>query len=200
MEPLTNMSQQSLILASSSIYRQELLAHLQLEFTSISPDVDETPLDKEEPQATSLRLAQAKARKVAENHGDALVIGCDQVATLDGLQLGKPLTHDNAVKQLSLMRGRSVIFHSALCLYNARDNRMQAEVVPSVVEFRSVSDDQIENYLRKEQPYHCAGSAKSEGLGITLIQAIHCDDPNALIGLPLIRLITMLQNEGVNVI
>jgi septum formation protein len=200
MDPPTNMSLQPLILASSSIYRQELLSHLQLTFTSISPDVDETPLHNEEPQATSLRLAQEKAHKVAESHGDALIIGCDQVATLDGMQLGKPLTHDNAVKQLRLMRGRSVTFHSALCLYNVRNNRMQAEVIPSVVQFRNVSDDQIENYLRKEQPYHCAGSAKSEGLGIALIQAIHGDDPNALIGLPLIRLITMLQNEGVNVI
>jgi septum formation protein len=122
------------------------------------------------------------------------------VATLDGMQLGKPLSHDNAVKQLRMMRGRSVIFHSALCLYNAGNGHMQADIVPSVVQFRDVSDDQIENYLLKEQPYQCAGSAKSEGLGIALIESIHGDDPNALIGLPLIRLITMLQNEGVNVI
>lgn len=188
-----------LILASSSIYRRELLQRLQLPFTVISPDVDETPLAEEAPQDTALRLAQAKARKVAEQHHTALVIGCDQVATLDGIQLGKPLTHDNAVKQLQAMRGRSVIFHSALCLYNAQTASMQAEVVPYVVEFRDLSDAQIENYLRKEQPYHCAGSAKSEGLGIALMHAMRGDDPNALIGLPLIRLVSMLANEGVQI-
>jgi septum formation protein len=122
------------------------------------------------------------------------------VAILDGVQLGKPLTHDNAVRQLRLMRGREVTFHSALCLFNARTGHMQADVVPTIVTFRQISDDQIERYLQKEQPYHCAGSAKSEGLGIALISAIHGDDPNALIGLPLIRLITMLQHESVNVI
>jgi len=194
------MNQQTLILASSSIYRRELLEHLQLPFTAISPDVDETPFEGEAPEATALRLAQTKARKVAEQHPKTLVIGCDQVATLDGLQLGKPLTHDNAVRQLRVMRGRSVTFYSALCLYNAGLNRIQAEVVPYVVQFRNVNDAQIENYLLKEQPYHCAGSAKSEGLGIALIQAMQGDDPNALIGLPLIKLIDMLQNEGVNVI
>lgn len=191
---------QALILASSSIYRRELLQHLQLPFMVVSPEVDETPLDGETPQATALRLAQAKARKVAEQHADALVIGCDQVATLDGQQLGKPLTHDNAVRQLRLMRGRSVTFHSALCLYNAASGRMQAENVVYEVHFRDLSNAQIENYLRLEQPYHCAGSAKSEGLGIALIEWMHGDDPNALIGLPLIRLTTMLQNEGVSVI
>src|SRR5664279_27818 len=194
------MNQQALILASSSIYRRELLERLQLPFTTISPDVDETPLDDEAPEATAIRLAQMKARKVAEQHPEALIIGCDQVATLDGLQLGKPLTHDNAVKQLRMMRSRSVIFYSALCLYNASLNRMQTEVVPYRVQFRGMSDAQIENYLLKEQPYHCTGSAKSEGLGIALIQAMHGDDPNALIGLPLIKLVDMLQNEGVNVI
>ncbi len=194
------MNQQTLILASSSIYRRELLERLQFPFTTISPDVDETPLEGEVPEATALRLAQLKARKVAELHPEALIIGCDQVAALDSLQLGKPLTHDNAVKQLRAMRGRSVIFYSALCLYNASLDRMQTEVVPYVVQFRDVSDAQIESYLLKEQPYHCAGSAKSEGLGIVLISAMRGDDPNALIGLPLIKLIEMLQNEGVNVI
>jgi len=194
------MNQQTLILASSSTYRRELLERLQLPFTTIAPDVDETPFDGEEPETTALRLAQMKARKIAEQYPKALVIGCDQVATLDGLQLGKPLTHDNAAKQLRMMCGRSVTFYSALCLYNASLNRMQTEVVPYVVQFRNISDAQIENYLLKEQPYHCAGSAKSEGLGIALIQTMHGDDPNALIGLPLIKLIDMLQNEGVNVI
>jgi septum formation protein len=194
------MTTPKLILASSSIYRKELLEHLQLSFDVISPDVDETPLADEAPQQTALRLAQEKARKIGLSAPDALIIGCDQVAILDDVQLGKPLTHDNAVRQLRLMRGREVTFHSALCLFNARTGNMQAEVVPTVVEFRQLSDDQIERYLQKEQPYHCAGSAKSEGLGIALIAAIHGDDPNALIGLPLIRLITMLQHEGVNVI
>jgi septum formation protein len=194
------MSTLQLILASSSIYRRELLERLQLPFTIVSPDVDETPLPGEAPEDTALRLAQEKARKVAQSHQQALIIGCDQVATQDGLQLGKPLIHDNAVKQLRMMRGRSVTFHSALCLYNASTNSMQAEVVPYVVEFRDLSDAQIENYLHKEQPYHCAGSAKSEGLGIALIAAMQGNDPNALIGLPLITLISMLQNEGVNVI
>lgn len=191
---------QKLILASSSIYRRELLKHLQLPFTVESPNVDETPLPDERPEATALRLAQVKARKIGEHHRDALVIGCDQVATLDGLQLGKPLTHDNAVKQLRMMRGRSVIFHSALCLYNAVSDNMQAENVIYEVRFRDLTDAQIENYLHKEQPYHCAGSAKSEGLGVALIARMHGDDPNALIGLPLIALVSMLQNEGVNVI
>jgi septum formation protein len=194
------MTTPKLILASSSIYRKELLEHLQLPFGVISPDVDETPLVDEAPERTALRLAQEKARKVGISEPDALIIGCDQVAILDGVQLGKPLTHDNAVRQLRLMRGREVTFHSALCLFNARTGHMQADVVPTIVTFRQISDDQIERYLQKEQPYHCAGSAKSEGLGIALISAIHGDDPNALIGLPLIRLITMLQHEGVNVI
>jgi len=194
------MPEYPLILASSSPFRRELLQRLQLPFTSISPNVDETPLSNEAPQDTALRLAQAKALKIAADHPEALVIGCDQVATLDGLQLGKPLTHDNAFNQLRMMRGRSVTFYSALCLYNPRTRHMQAEAVPYVVEFRHLTDAQIENYLLKEQPYHCAGSAKSEGLGIALIAAMRGDDPNALIGMPLIKLISMLQNEGVNVI
>jgi len=190
----------NLILASSSQYRRELLTHLQIPFTCISPDVDETPLSGELPQQTALRLAQVKARKVGDAHTEALIIGCDQVATLDNQQLGKPLTHDNATRQLRLMRGREVTFHSALCLYNAATNSMQAEVVPYVVKFRNLTDAQIENYLIKEQPYHCAGSAKSEGLGIAIIEKMTGDDPNALIGLPLIALVNMLQNEGFAVI
>lgn len=191
---------QKLILASSSPYRQELLARLGLPFDAISPEIDESPLDGELPQETALRLAQLKAKKVAESHPDALVIGCDQVATLDGIQLGKPKTHENAVKQLQYQRGRRVTFQSALCLYNALTKHMQAEVVPYDVEFRNLTDAQIENYLRIEEPYNCAGSAKSEGLGIAVIASMTGSDPNALIGLPLIKLITMLQNEEVNVI
>lgn len=190
----------NLILASSSIYRRELLTRLQLPFTCISPEVDESPLENELPQETALRLAQVKAKKVALSNPNALIIGCDQVATLDNIQLGKPLTHDNATKQLRLMRGREVIFHSALCLYNPATQNMQAEVVPYVVKFRNLSDAQIESYLIKEQPYECAGSAKSEGLGIAIIEKMTGEDPNALIGLPLIKLVSMLQIEGVNVI
>lgn len=190
----------TLILASSSPYRRELLTHLQIPFTYISPDVDESPLAKELPQETALRLAQVKAIKVGADHSNAMIIGCDQVATLDNLQLGKPLNHDNATKQLRMMRGREVIFHSALCLYNASTQNMQAEVIPYVVKFRNLTDAQIESYLIKEQPYHCAGSAKSEGLGIAIIEKMTGDDPNALIGLPLIALVTMLQNEGLFVL
>lgn len=190
----------TLILASSSPYRRELLTHLQIPFTCISPDVDESPLAKELPQETALRLAQVKAIKIGADHSNAMIIGCDQVATLDNLQLGKPLNHDNATKQLRMMRGREVIFHSALCLYNASTQNMQAEVIPYVVKFRNLTDAQIESYLIKEQPYHCAGSAKSEGLGIAIIEKMTGDDPNALIGLPLIALVTMLQNEGLFVL
>lgn len=191
---------QILILASSSEYRRELLQKLLIPFSSISPQVDETPLPDEKPQETALRLAQEKARKIGAQHPHALVIGCDQVATLDGVQLGKPLNYENATKQLQLMRGREVTFHSALCLYNTNTHHIQAEVVPYLIRFRKLTDAQIKNYLEKEQPYHCAGSAKSEGLGIALIERMIGEDPNALIGLPLIKLITMLKNEGVNVI
>ena len=191
---------QTLILASSSPFRRELLQKLQLPFSSISPHVDEVPLAGEKPHKTALRLAQDKARKVGSEYPHALIIGCDQVATLDGEQLGKPLNHNNATKQLQLMRGREVTFHSALCLFNAATGHMQAEVVPYLVRFRQLTDAQIEHYLNKEQPYHCAGSAKSEGLGIALMERMLGEDPNALIGLPLIKLITMLNNEGYNVI
>ncbi|WP_020168431.1 MULTISPECIES: Maf family nucleotide pyrophosphatase [Methylotenera] len=191
---------QILILASSSIFRRELLQKLQIPFSCISPNVDEAVLDNEKPYETALRLAQDKARKIGSEYPHALIIGCDQVATLDGEQLGKPLNHTNATKQLKMMRGREVTFHSALCLFNAATGNMQAEVVPYLVRFRELTDAQIENYLAKEQPYHCAGSAKSEGLGVALIERMVGDDPNALIGLPLIKLITMLNNEGVSVI
>lgn len=192
--------QNNLILASSSIYRRELLTRLQIPFSCISPDIDETQLGHELPQETALRLSKEKAIKVAASRTDALIIGCDQVATLDNLQLGKPLTHDNATKQLRMMRGREVIFHSALCLYNAKTKNMQSEVVPYIVKFRQLTDAQIENYLLKEQPYYCAGSAKSEGLGIAIIEKMTGEDPNALIGLPLIALINMLNHENVPVI
>ena len=191
---------QPLILASSSPYRKELLQRLLLDFEVFSPDIDESQLADERPEQTALRLAQLKAKKIAETHPDAIIIGCDQVATLDGIQLGKPGNHENAIKQLRMMRGKQVTFHSALCLYNAQTQHMQAEVVPYIVEFRNLSDTQIDRYLSIEKPYNCAGSAKSEGLGIALISAMHGEDPNALIGLPLIKLITMLTAENIHVI
>lgn len=194
------MTNATLILASSSIYRRDLLSRLCIPFTTESPEVDETPLPGESPETTALRLAEVKARKVGQRHAHALIIGCDQVAVLDNVQLGKPLVHDVAVEQLRLMRGRSVTFHSAMCLYNSHTGRLQSTIVPYEVKFRALSDAEIERYLFKEQPYHCAGSAKSEGLGIALIEHMRGDDPNALIGLPLIALINMLSNEGVNVI
>jgi septum formation protein len=190
----------SLILASSSIYRRELLTRLQIPFSCISPDVDESILANELPQETALRLAQIKAKKVGLSYPHALIIGCDQVATLDNVQLGKPMNHVNATQQLRMMRGREVVFHSALCLYNPITLNMQAEVIPYFVQFRDLSDAQIENYLIKEQPYHCAGSAKSEGLGIALIEKMTGEDPNALIGLPLIKLVNMLKNENISVL
>ncbi|HYG31383.1 MAG TPA: Maf family nucleotide pyrophosphatase [Methylophilaceae bacterium] len=194
------MSNYTLILASSSIYRRELLTRLCIPFTVESPDVDETPLPQESPAQTALRLAQAKARKVGQRHQNALIIGCDQVAVLDGLQLGKPLIHDVAMNQLRMMQGRTVVFHSAICIYNSQTSNLQSAIVPYEVKFRQLDDTEIERYLIKEQPYHCAGSAKSEGLGIALIEHMRGDDPNALIGLPLITLINMLKHEGVNVI
>ena len=189
-----------LILASSSVYRRMLLERLRLPFDVESPEIDETPMSGESPENTALRLAREKAKKVGMSHRDALVIGCDQVAVLEDMQLGKPYTFDNAFRQLKAMRGKTVVFHSALCLYNSREERIHSTIVPCSVSFRNYSDAQIENYLKIEEPYHCAGSAKSEGLGIALIASIQGNDPNALIGLPLIALVGMLESEGVRVI
>lgn len=186
----------NLILASTSPYRRELLTRLKIPFQVFAPEVDETPHPGETPQQTALRLAEAKARKAGESHPDALIIGSDQVATLDGEQIGKPHTHENATRQLRTMRGRSVVFNTALTLFNSRTGTAQNRLIPFTVTFRDLSDAQIESYLAKEQPYNCAGSAKSEGLGIALIARMEGDDPNALIGLPLIALIDMLNNES----
>lgn len=191
------MSSQLLVLASTSVYRSELLKRLQLPFETAAPDVDETPLPGESARATSLRLAQEKARAVAAAYPNALIIGSDQVALLDGQQLGKPLTHDNAVRQLRAMRGKTTIFYTALALLNGKTGSIQTEVAENRVTLRNLGDDEIEAYLLKEQPYHCAGSAKSEGLGIALMSSMSGDDPNALIGLPLILLCEMLRRENV---
>ena len=186
-----------LVLASSSIYRSELLKRLQLPFETAAPNVDETPLPHESARATSMRLAQEKARAVASNYPDALIIGSDQIALLEGQQLGKPLSHDKAVKQLRAMRGKTTHFYTALTLLNSRTGNLQTEVAENFVTLRDLSDAEIEGYLQKEQPYQCAGSAKFEGLGIALISKMTGDDPNALIGLPLILLVEMLRRENV---
>ena len=191
------MNSQLLVLASSSIYRSELLKRLQLQFETIAPNVDETPLPNETARATSVRLSQEKARAVAGIYPDALIIGSDQVALLEGRQLGKPLTHDNAVEQLRAMRGKTTHFYTALALLNSKTGNTQTEVAENFVTLRDLSDAEIEGYLQKEQPYHCAGSAKTEGLGIALISKMAGEDPNALIGLPLILLINMLRREDV---
>lgn len=190
-----------LILASSSAYRRELLSRLCLPFEAISPDIDETPLGGETPPETALRLARAKAEAIARQHPGALVIGSDQVATLDGLQIGKPGDHARALAQLQLMRGRTVLFHTALCLWDGRETdparAAQCENITVAVRFRSLSDTELDAYLRIEQPYDCAGSAKNEGLGIALLEAIDSNDPTALTGLPLIALTGMLRRAGV---
>lgn len=195
---MTSSSSPRLILASSSAYRRELLSRLGLPFEAIAPDLDETPLPGETPPATALRLARAKAEAVGRLHPDALVIGSDQVATLDELQIGKPGDHARALAQLQLMRGREVIFHTALCLWDGRaPGAVQLENVQVRVRFRDLPDAELDAYLRIEQPYDCAGSAKNEGLGIALLDSIHSTDPTALTGLPLIALTGMLRQAGV---
>jgi septum formation protein len=190
-----------LILASGSAYRRELLARLRLPFESISPDIDETALPGETPPATALRLARAKATAVALIAPGALVIGSDQVATLDGEQIGKPGNHANALAQLQKMRGRRVVFHTALYLWDGRaadpEQAAQVEDVQAFVTFRDLPDEELDAYLRIEQPYDCAGSAKNEALGIAILERIESSDPTALTGLPLIALTTMLRRAGV---
>jgi septum formation protein len=190
----------SIVLASTSLYRRELLARLRLPFEVRAPVVNEAALPGEAARETALRLAQAKARAVAPDCPAALIIGCDQVAVLDGVSLGKPGSHANAVAQLKAMRGGTVLFHTALALLNARTGALQTAEVPTTVRFRQYGDAEIERYLEMERPYDCAGSAKIEGLGIVLVESVHSSDPTALIGLPLMRLAAMLRNEGVAVV
>lgn len=189
-----------LVLASSSPFRRELLARLMIPFEVDVPDVDESPLPGESPVALVERLAIAKAQAVAARHADALVIGSDQVAIHEGLIVGKPLTHERAVAQLRQASGKTVVLHTGLALVNSASGRVRSEVVPYRVVFRTLTDVQIENYLRKEQPYHCAGSVKSEGLGVALLERFEGEDPATLIGLPLIRLVRMLEAEGASVL
>ena len=188
--------QRPLVLGSTSRYRRELLQRLNLAFDVATPDVDETPQHGEAPRALALRLALAKARAVAQQHPDAVVIGSDQVADLAGEPLGKPGHHERAVQQLRQMRGQTVVFQTAVAVVCAATGFEQVDLAAVQVQFRALSDDEIERYLRAEQPYDCAGSAKSEGLGIALLDAIHSDDPTALIGLPLIRTCRMLRAAG----
>lgn len=189
-----------LILASSSPYRKELLSRLHIPFDVMVPNIDETPHQGETPENTAMRLAKEKARAVADLAPGTLVIGSDQVATMNGEQIGKPGSHAQALMQLQKMRGRSAIFHTALCLCDARDPSaiaVQTENVQTIVTFRDLPDAELDAYLRIEQPYDCAGSAKNEGLGIALLGKIESTDPTALTGLPLIALSTMLRRAGV---
>ena len=188
------------VLGSTSVYRRELMARLRIPFDVAAPDVDETPQPGETPQALAGRLALAKARAVAARYPQAVVIGSDQVADLSGEPLGKPGTHARAVQQLQRMRGRTVVFQTAVAVVCLDSGFEQSDIAPVRVRFRDLSDDEIEAYLRAETPYDCAGSAKSEGLGITLLASIDNDDPTALVGLPLIRTCRMLRAAGVRLL
>jgi septum formation protein len=195
-----SLGRPQLILGSSSKYRKELLARLRIPFDVIAPEIDEEPRPGETPDQTALRLAREKAAAIAAHAPNSLVIGSDQVATLDGEQIGKPGSHGNAMRQLQKMRGRLVVFHTALCLWDGREsspqNAAQLENVQTFVTFRDLPDHELDAYLRIEQPYDCAGSAKNEGLGIALIEKIESSDPTALTGLPLIALTSMLRRAG----
>jgi septum formation protein len=188
----------TLILGSTSRYRRELLERLRLPFEVHAPAVDETPQPGETPSMLAQRLALAKAHAVARLHPNAIVIGSDQVADLDGVPIGKPGTHARAVEQMRSMRGRSVVFQTAVAVVREATGYVGTALAPVTVRFRELSDLEIEHYLRSEQPYDCAGSAKCETLGIALLESIHSDDPTALVGLPLIRTCALLRAAGLN--
>lgn len=188
----------TLILGSTSRYRRKLLERLRLPFEVHSPDIDETPRPGERPAALAQRLALAKAHAVSKSFPDAVVIGSDQVADLDGEPIGKPGTHGRAVAQLRAMRGRSVVFQTAVAVVRASTGYVGSALAPVTVRFRQLSDAEIEHYLRVEQPYDCAGSAKVETLGIALLEAVESDDPTALVGLPLIRTSRLLREAGID--
>jgi septum formation protein len=193
------MPVRQLVLASTSTYRRMLLERLHLPFTCVAPEVDETPLPQEEPRSMALRLATAKAHARAEQFPAALIIGSDQVAVAAGTILGKPGNREAATAQLRLTRGASALFHTALCLLDAPTGRAQTAVVTTGVHYRNYSDAQIARYLERDEPWQCAGSARIEALGITLIERLEGEDPTALVGLPLIALTTMLNAEGIEV-
>ena len=190
----------NLILASTSPFRKEILNKLGISFETMSPEVDETASSDETPQQLVERLSIAKAKAVADKVKDALVIGSDQVSVINNEIIGKPHTYENAVKQLKNASGKTVTFYTGLCLYNSTTQQYQSEVIPFDVVFRDLNDQLIENYLRKEEPYNCAGSFKSEALGIILFEKLEGDDPNTLMGLPLIRLIKMLEKEKFSIL
>lgn len=192
--------QRKLVLGSTSVYRRELLERIRLPFSVAAPHVDETPQPGETPVALARRLALAKARAVAEVHPDCIVIGSDQVADLHGQPLGKPGTHERAIAQLQAMRGQTVIFQTAVAVVCLASGFVQEDLAAVKVQFRDLSDTEIEHYLQAEKPYDCAGSAKSEGLGISLLDAIDNDDPTALVGLPLIRTCRMLRAAGLDLL
>lgn len=193
---MPHAANRKLILGSTSPYRRELLSRLRIPFEVVSPDVDETPYPSETPQQLACRLAMAKARAVAAMHPASVVIGSDQVADLDGEPLGKPQAHDRAVEQLRRMRGKTVIFQTAVAVVCQEVKFAQMDLAQVKVSFRDLSDTEIEAYLLAETPYDCAGSAKSEGLGIAILESIDSDDPTALVGLPLIRTCRMLRAAG----
>ena len=195
----TTPSHPRLILGSTSRYRRELLQRLHVPFDVASPDVDETPHSAEAPRQLALRLALAKAHAVAKQHPSCVVIGSDQVADLDGTPLGKPGDHQRAVQQLQQMRGRTVVFQTAVAVVHLDAGFEQVDLAPVQVRFRALSDAAIERYLRAEQPYDCAGSFKAEGLGVSLFQRTEGDDATSLVGLPLISLVNMLINEGISI-
>ena len=188
---------QTLILASSSPYRREILDKLGLPFVCHSPNIDESAHNDETPSQLIKRLALEKAKIIADQHPNALVIGSDQVAVLDSKIITKPIDHQNAVQQLTSCSGREVVFLTSLCLFNSSTQRYQLTIEPFTVEFLPLSATQIEHYLNKEKPYNCAGSFKSEGLGITLFKRLQGNDPNSLVGLPLIELTKMLRQENI---
>ncbi len=193
-------SSRPLVLGSTSRYRRELLARLQIPFDVAAPDVDETPAPNESPRALAERLALAKARAVARRFPGAVVIGSDQVADLHGEPLGKPGNHERAVRQLHQMRGQTVVFQTAVAVVCQESGFERADLAAVRVTFRDLTDDEINNYLLAEQPYDCAGSAKSEGLGIALLSSIESDDPTALVGLPLIRTCAMIRAAGIELL
>ncbi len=193
------MTTRTLVLASTSPFRKELLARLNIPFETFSPDVDETRLDGESAEDLVIRLSEAKARAGAAAFPDALIIGSDQVAVVNGDVLGKPGNHENARGQLARLSGQEVSFLTGLCLFDTASAILRLDVVPFHVNFRVLREDQIERYLRYEQPYNCAGSFKSEGLGISLFESMRGDDPNALVGLPLIRLVSWLNEAGTDI-
>jgi septum formation protein len=198
--PPSLSANRQLILGSTSRYRRELLSRLRIPFDVVAPEVDETPLPGEAPTALALRLALAKAEAVAARHPQAVVIGSDQVADLDGTPLGKPGNHDRAMGQLRQMRGKTVVFQTALAVVCLATGFQQLALAAVRVAFRNLDDAEIEHYLRAEEPYDCAGSAKSEGLGIALLERIDSDDPTALVGLPLIRTSQLLRQAGIRLL